>query len=210
VDIASLTRFVEESVNFLKQHPELSCSIVFLWAFLETALMLGLFLPAEKVLIVASLLASKGTVSPLSFIACGSIGTFLGYSVSYFFGILLGEEFLLRLLKRLKVSKKDFEKTKKFVEQKGELSLVFGRFIPVVRPILPVVIGIFKPQFGKFTVYNGLGAVLWMTSYLLLGNLLEKLFSFIISHKAVSLVLSVILLALFVVWRKYGKNKELF
>ncbi|MEO2082693.1 MAG: DedA family protein, partial [Desulfurobacteriaceae bacterium] len=71
-------------------------------------------------------------------------------------------------------------------------------------------IGIFKPQFGKFIVYNGLGAVLWMTSYLLLGNLLEKLFSFIISHKVVSLILSVILLALFVVWRKYGKNKELF
>jgi len=206
LDLSSIYSLVESSLNYIKAHPEFACVLIFLWAFLETALLLGLILPAEKVLVVSSVLAAKGVVSPLHFVACGALGTFLGYTVSYFMGYYLGEEVLKRLLKRLGVSREAFLKTKRFVEEKGEISLLFGRFLPVVRPLLPVVIGAFRPSFLKFTLFNAGGALLWMLSYLLFGNLIGELFSIIISHKALSLAALLALALLYLIWRRYGKQ----
>jgi len=206
LELSSLYSLVETSLNYLKAHPQLACGLIFLWAFLETALLLGLILPAEKVLVVSSVLAAKGVISPLHFLICGSLGTFLGYTASYFLGYYLGEEVLKRLLKKLGVSREAFLKTKRFIEEKGELSLLFGRFIPVVRPLLPVVIGAFRPSFLKFTLFNAAGAFLWMLSYLLFGNLIGELFSIIISHKALSLAALSVLTLLYLIWRRYGKQ----
>jgi len=203
-----LGNLIEATTNYIKMHPNLSCVILFSWSFLETALLLGLILPAEKVLIVSSILVSEKIISPISFIVCVSSGTFLGYTVSYFAGALLGKSFLEKLMERFKVSPKQIEKTKKFVEEKGEFSLIFGRFLPVVRATLPVVIGSFKPNFFKFSLFNLAGAVLWALSYVLLGNLIRDSFSFIITHKlTVSFVTAIFLIA-YILWRRYGKNRK--
>ena len=196
---------LELSLNFVKAHPELSCVMLFSWAFLETGALLGLILPAEKLLIMASLLVSNGTVSPVSFLLCGTAGTFLGYGVSFYLGKLFGEE----LFKKAKVNPETIEKTRQFVETKGEFSLIFGRFIPVVRAVLPVVIGAFHPGVKKFAVLNAVGAVLWIASYLLLGNLMGKAISFIISHGWTSgLAAAAAAAGVYFLWRRYGKNTK--
>ena len=208
MELSNLYYLVESSVHFIEEHPGLTCFVLFSWSFLETAFLLGLILPAEKVLILSSVLVAKGSVSPLSFVLCVSTGTFLGYQLSYFMGYFIGEHYLLKTLSKFGVSTEDLKKVKRFVEEKGELSLIFGRFLPVIRPTLPVVIGAFKPGYLKFTIYNGIGALLWTISYLFLGNLIEKLISIIISHKLISGLALVLIAAGYIYWRKYGKNRE--
>ncbi|WP_457680051.1 DedA family protein [Thermovibrio sp.] len=208
MELSLLHSFFEKSVEFIKLHPNLACGVIFLWAFLENALLLGLILPAEKLLIVASVLVSKGVISPLNFLFCGTLGTFLGYTASYFMGSFLEEDFLRLLFKKLKLKEEDYKRVKKFVETKGELSLIFGRFLPVIRPTLPVVIGLFKPSFLKFTLFNFVGALLWISSYLLFGNLIGSSLSFIISHWKVSLFLLLLSFTLYLLWRSYGKDKK--
>jgi len=205
-----LGNLVEVSVQFIKNHPELSCFFLFLWAFLETGLLLGLILPAEKVLFFGSVLASKGVISPSSFLICASLGTVLGYTVSYFVGYFLGEELLEKYLSFLRVSRKDFQRAGRLIKNRGEVAVTFGRFIPVVRAVLPVVIGAFRPPFWKFTFYNAVGALFWVLSYLLLGNLIGEFFSFIIKHKLFGTLVLFITLLLYLSWRRYGKNKKLF
>ncbi|WP_456341793.1 DedA family protein [Thermovibrio sp.] len=207
MELSSFYSLVSETVKFIELHPKLACLVIFGWAFLETALLLGLILPAEKVLVLSSVLAAKGVISPLHFVVCGTLGTFLGYTVSYFMGAYLGEGVLGRLIKRFGVSEDDLLKTKEFVEKKGELSVLFGRFIPVVRPLLPVVIGSFKPSFLNFTLFNLLGAVIWMLSYLFFGNLIGEFFLTIIRHKEVALPLFLLILIAYLIWRRYGKNR---
>ncbi|MEO2069057.1 MAG: DedA family protein [Desulfurobacteriaceae bacterium] len=205
-----LVNLLEGTKELIKSHPDLACFFLFLWAFLETGLLLGLLLPAEKILIVGALLVSDGTISPISFLICGTLGTFIGYTATYFMGYYIGEEVLEKNLKRLGLSKEDFLKTKKFIETKGEISLLFGRFLPVVRHLLPLVIGTFRPPLRKYTFFNLLGATLWISSYILMGNLLKAFFSFIITHKLLGVGILTILLSFYLVWRKYGKNKKLF
>ncbi len=208
MELSTLYQLVNSSVHFIEEHPKFTCLVLFGWSFLETAFLLGLVLPAEKVLILSSVLVARGIISPLSFVLCVSFGTFLGYQLSYFMGYFLGEHYLGRILSRFGVSEKDFKKVKRFVESKGELSLIIGRFLPVVRPTLPVVIGAFKPGYLKFTVYNGVGALLWALSYLFLGNLIGKLISTIISHKLISVIALLLLFSAYYLWRKYGKNSQ--
>ncbi len=208
MELTALYSFVESSVHFIEEHPRFTCAVLFLWSFLETAFMLGLILPAEKVLILSSVLVSKGVISPFSFVFCVTTGTFLGYQLSYFMGYFLGEHYLERIFSRFGLTDRDFKKVKRFVEEKGELSLVIGRFFPVVRPALPVVIGAFEPDYLKFTIYNFLGALLWSFSYLFLGNLIGKLISTIISHKLISITVILLVLLLYFLWRKYGKDRE--
>jgi len=208
VDFSSFYSLVNESVKFIEFHPKLACFVIFTWSFLETGLLLGLILPAEKVLVVSSVLAAKGVISPVHFVVCGTVGTFLGYTASYFLGAYLGEDVLRKILRRFRVSQEDFLRTKEFVEKKGELSLLFGRFIPVVRALLPLIIGSFKPSFVKFTIFNGLGALIWIVFYLFFGNLIEEAFSTIIRHRELILPAILLFLVLYLVWRKYGKDRE--
>jgi len=205
VEIGSL---VSESVLFLKSHPELSCFLLFTWAFLETGLLLGLLLPAEKVLIVGSVLVAKGALSPFSYVLCVSAGTSLGYTATYFFGFFLGEELLSKVLKRFGVKRETFLKVKSFVERKGELSLIVGRFFAVVRALLPLVIGAFEPSFLRFTIFNVVGALIWATAYLFLGDLIERSFSIIITHKLETALVIALSLILYALWRKHGKDKK--
>jgi membrane-associated protein len=205
-----LVNLLEGTKELIKSHPDLACFFLFLWAFLETGLLLGLILPAEKILIVGALLVSDGTISPVSFLLCGTLGTFIGYTATYFMGYYIGEEVLEKNLKHLKLSKEDILKTKRFIETKGEISLLFGRFLPVVRHFLPLVIGSFRPSLKKYTLFNLVGAILWVSSYIVMGNLLKVFFSFIITHKLLGIASLLILLLLYLGWRKYGKNKKLF
>ncbi len=201
---------IHTSVEFIKSHPNLSCAMLFLWAFLETGLLLGLLLPAEKLLIMASFLVSQNIISPISFFVCGVSGTVLGYSLSFLLGYILGEEVLKKHARFFRLNEEEFLKAKRFIETKGEFSLIIGRFIPLLRAALPVVIGAFKPKFGKFTLFNVTGAILWIGSYLLMGNLIGELFSFIISHgKVAIIIISIVSPLLYILWRRYGKNTEL-
>ncbi len=205
-----ITSLIETTTKYLKLHPNLSCIILFTWSFLETALLLGLILPAEKILIVGSVLVSEGIIPATSFVTCVTTGTFLGYTVSYFAGTLLGETLLYKILRKLNISDKDIKNTKEFIEKRGEISLVIGRFLPIVRATLPIVIASFKPNFSKFSLFNFIGAVLWALSYLFLGNLIKELFSLIITYKFTAIPLILICTAIYALWRKYGKNRQLF
>jgi len=206
--LESLNQLTQEAVSLLKEHPELSCYLTFSWAFLETAFLIGIILPAEKVLVFSSVLAAEGVISPLSFVLCGFFGTFLGYTLSYAAGFYLGEELLKKVARRLKVEESEIERARLFVERRGEVALIFGRFIPVVRALLPFIIAAFRPSFLKFSLFNAVGALLWVLSYLLLGNLIAILFSFIISHKLLAFATLLAVSLAYFFWRRYGKNRK--
>jgi len=207
VDINSI---VNTSTQFLKAHPDLSCFFIGLWAFLETGLLLGLIFPAEKVLIVGSIMVAKGLISPVNYVVCVTVGTSLGYTATYFMGYFLGEELLSKVLKKFKVKEETLLKVKSFISTKGEISLLFGRFMAVVRALLPLVIGSFEAPFLKFTLFNLAGAIIWATAYLFLGDLIDKSISIIITHKLIASIFILVFAIFYVLWRKYGKDKEDF
>ncbi|WP_297446034.1 DedA family protein [Desulfurobacterium sp.] len=199
---------VSESLKYLESNPHIAGLIIGLWAFLETALLLGLVFPAEKILIVGSVLVARGYISPVNFVLSVVLGTVAGYTVSFFFGYWVGERTLKQILRKFKVGSESYEKVRQFVVSKGEITLVFGRFIAVFRSILPVVMGAFKLPFISFTLWNIVGAFLWAIFYLVVGDLIDKILSIIITNKIFAVLLIAVSLAGYYFWRRYEKNRK--
>ncbi|WP_456395574.1 DedA family protein [Desulfurobacterium sp.] len=204
----NIANVVNESLKYLESNPHVAGLLIGLWAFLETALLLGLIFPAEKVLILGSVLVARGYISPINFVLSVSVGTIAGYTVSYLFGYWAGEKTLKEVLKKFKVGSENYERVRQFVVEKGEVTLLFGRFIAVFRSILPVIMGAFRVPFLSFTVWNILGAFLWAAFYLVAGNLIDKILSIIITNKLLAAFLIFASFVGYFIWRRYGKNNR--
>jgi membrane-associated protein len=141
--------------------------------FAETGLFFGFFLPGDYLLFMAGLLCSSGiidipiTTLVFSLIAAGILGNFTGYWFGYRTGpILFSRNDSLLFKKRYVVM------AEQFYVKYGGMALILGRFFPIIRTFAPIFAGVVKVEFKKFTLYNVIGSVAWVTTLCLSGYFL--------------------------------------
>lgn len=149
--------------------------ILFLIVFAETGFVVTPFLPGDSLLFAAGMLAanSDGVLSPYLIILVCIVAAFLGNTVNYkignFFGPKIFEQEKIRFIK-----KEYLIKTHDFYEKHGTKAIVIGRFLPFIRTFVPFVAGVGSMDWKKFSLYNLIGAVLWVTPFTLAGFFLGK------------------------------------
>ena len=134
---------------------------VFAIIFAESGLLVGLVLPGDSLLFAAGLLASQHVMNiwllVVSVIIAAISGNLVGYSI--------GKKFGPALFTRSRfLSPSQLKRAEKFFGSHGGKSVVIGRFVPVVRTIVPLLAGIAKVPVAKFSNYTVIGAVLWGAS----------------------------------------------
>ncbi|MBL0287189.1 MAG: DedA family protein [Bacteroidetes bacterium] len=149
--------------------------ILFLIVFAETGFVVTPFLPGDSLLFAAGMLAanSDGVLSPYLIILVCIVAAFLGNTVNYkignFFGPKIFEQEKIRFIK-----KEYLIKTHDFYEKHGTKAIVIGRFLPFIRTFVPFVAGVGSMDWKKFSIYNLIGAILWVTPFTLAGFFLGK------------------------------------
>lgn len=137
--------------------------------FGETAVFVGFVLPGEIAVILGGVLASRGHISlPLLIVvvvAAAVIGPFVGYEVGRRMGDRL---FGARALRRVRGGT---ERARVVLSTRGGLAVFLGRFLAIVRAIMPAAAGAAGMRYRTFSVYNVLGGVIWGAGYCLLGYL---------------------------------------
>jgi membrane-associated protein len=150
-------------------------SLLFLIVFCETGLVVMPFLPGDSLLFAAgSLCALDG--SPMSLPVLWVllvIAAVLGDAVNYSIGYRLGPK-VFRSESSRYFHREHLLRAQSFYEKYGAKTIILARFVPIVRTFAPFVAGIGKMQFLKFWMFNVLGAVLWVTLFLLAGYFLAK------------------------------------
>jgi membrane-associated protein len=101
-----------------------------------------------------------------------SIGAFLGNVSGYEIGRRIGPPLAKRNGRILKTAY--FDQTTAFFDKHGNKALVIGRFVPFVRTYVTVVAGIARMDRRRFSLWSGIGAVLWVITIAELGYLLGK------------------------------------
>lgn len=140
-------------------------SILFLIIFCETGLVVTPFLPGDSVLFAAGTFASVGSLNILNLFIIFFIGAVAGDALNYFIGEKIGNKILEK--EDLKYINKEYlKKAHGFYERHGSITIVLGRFIPIIRTFVPFVAGIGKMGYSKFIIYNMLGGFLWITLFL--------------------------------------------
>ena len=166
--ILHIDRYLE---IFLQNYGALTYIILFIIIFCETGLVFTPLLPGDSLLFVAGTLAGSGflKVSILFFLL--SIAAILGDGVNYWTGNYFG-----RKISSGKFLKKEYlERTQEFYKKYGVKTIIFARFVPIIRTFAPFVAGLGKMDYKKFFLFNVIGGISWVAIFLYAGFLFGEI-----------------------------------
>ena len=128
--------------------------------FIETAFLVGFFLPGDSLLFSAGLVAAaRSDVNIVILIFAVFLAAFIGDQVGYVLGRKIGRPYFQR--RNSKRMQQMLVKSERFYERYGWWSVVIPRYIPWVRTFVPPIAGTVKMNYYKFLTANALGAFLW-------------------------------------------------
>jgi membrane-associated protein len=168
--------------------------------FGETAVFVGFVLPGEIAVVIGGVLASRGHLSlPLLIlivIAAAIAGPFVGYEIGKRMGDRL---FAARPLRRVLSGA---NRARAVLRQRGGAAVFAGRFVAVVRALMPAAAGAAQVGYRTFTVFNVLGALIWGAGYCLLGYLAGSAYAVVAGRvgTGLAIAIAVVLVAALVVW----------
>lgn len=141
--------------------------ILFLIIFVETGLVVMPLLPGDSLLFAAGTFCALGSLNLVTLILLLFIAAVLGDTVNYSIGHIIGPRVFEKNYKYLK--KEYLLRTQAFYEKHGGKTIIYARFIPIIRTFAPFVAGVGTMKYGRFILFNVLGGLAWVSSFLLLG-----------------------------------------
>ncbi len=139
--------------------------------FCETGLVVTPFLPGDSLLFaVGALSATEGSViQPVPVALLLIAAALCGDLVNYTIGRTLGPKVFKAESSKL-FNRKHLERTQRFYEKHGGKTIVFARFIPIVRTFAPFVAGIGRMKFARYFAFCIGGAIAWVTLFVTVGH----------------------------------------
>jgi len=146
---------------------------MFVIIFLESSFFF--LLPGDSLLFTAGIIATRGFLNVWMLIPLFFVATLTGSMFGYAIGERIAYLNRFRTFRRF-VSEKHLNDVHAFFEKYGMVSLIFSRFIPIVRTFAPVGAGIGRMKYADFIKYNIIGSFLWSAVVTLLGFYLGRTF----------------------------------
>jgi membrane-associated protein len=143
-------------------------AILFLIIFCETGLVVTPFLPGDSLLFAVGAVAATGALDPFTVCALLSVAAILGDTVNYAAGHWIGPVVFHREDSRW-LNRQHLERTHRFYEKYGGKTIIFARFIPIIRTFAPFVAGIGRMTYTRFLTFNVVGGVVWIVAFVSAG-----------------------------------------
>ena len=172
---------------------------------LETSLFVGLIIPGDTVVLVAS----TGVVDILDFFfLLGSVllGSLLGETIGFFLGRFFGPRIRnSKLGKRL--GEKNWELADRFVERRGGIAVAISRFLPVLHSLVPVVAGMTTMRYRVFISWTVAACAVWASAYVSVGYLARSAYEQIAGQLKWGGLAFVAIILIFMIIVHFGKQK---
>ena len=179
-------------------------AILFLIIYCETGLIVMPFLPGDSLLFVAGALCGLGALQLEWLAPLLMLAAFGGDNTNYWIGRLIG----VRLLKRTNglIKREHIDKTHAFYEKHGGKTILFARFLPIVRTFAPFVAGIGLMNYRLFVLFGALGSFAWIGSLTVAG------YSFgnipIIKDNLTLMILGIVVISLLPAIREFIRHRR--
>jgi membrane-associated protein len=185
---------------------------LFFIVFAETGLAVGFFLPGDSLLVVAGLMAKTypDQLYVIYVMLAFFLGSVIGDSTGYWTGRFMGKKLFNREDSRIfKPSR--VATANKFFEKHGPKTVMFARFVPIVRTFAPMVVGASNMPYARFLPYSIAGGLIWIFSMVLggyfLGSIIENAFGIKLEKHIEKVVIVVVLLSLTPAIIEYVRHK---
>ena len=136
-------------------------ALLFIIVFVETGVVVMPFLPGDSLMFIVGALCGAGYMSyPLAVVVLLA-AAILGDQSNYTIGRYLGPKVFQWEDSRW-FNRKAFDQAHSFYERYGGVTIIMARFMPFIRTFAPFVAGVAHMSRGKFSMFNVVGAVLWV------------------------------------------------
>jgi membrane-associated protein len=136
-------------------------ALLFVVIFAETGLVVFPFLPGDSILFIAGTIVATAGLNVHLLVALLIVAAILGDSVNYAVGHYIGPRVYDKPDSRW-FKQAHLAQTQSFYDRFGGLTIIIGRFIPIIRTFAPFLAGVAGMTYRRFLSYNVVGAVLWI------------------------------------------------
>ena len=134
--------------------------ILFAIVFCETGLVVTPFLPGDSLLFAVGAIAARGSLNVWIVAAVLIAAAFIGDNLNYWVGRVAGKGLVRRFPKLIK--QKHLDRTHSFFETYGRKTIIFARFVPIVRTFTPFVAGMGSMDYPRFLGASVVATLLWV------------------------------------------------
>ncbi|MCC6869076.1 MAG: DedA family protein [Burkholderiales bacterium] len=145
-------------------------ALLFAIIFAETGLVVFPFLPGDSILFIAGTVVAVAGLNVHLLVLLLVIAAILGDSVNYGIGHYLGPKVYDRPDTRW-FKRAHLRRTQAFYDKYGGVTIVIGRFVPIVRTFAPFLAGVAGMAYRRFLAFNVVGGVAWIASLVYAGYL---------------------------------------
>ena len=163
-------------------------------------------IPSELILTFGGFMVISSNMTIFGVILAATIGSVAGAFILYFIGKLLNKERLIKIVsskygKLLRVKPKDIESADKWFDEKGNITVLFCRFIPIVRSLISIPAGMSDMPLFKFFIYTVIGSTIWNTALVCVGAFAgdkkDEILAIIDSASHIILIVLIIVIVIF-------------
>lgn len=132
-------------------------------------------IPSEVILLFGGFMTTYTKLNILGMVIASTLGSVLGAIILYYIGKLFNKERLKKIIsgkigKILRLKNSDIDKADKWFDNKGQKTVFFCRFIPLIRSLISIPAGMSEMSMFKFLTYTTLGSLIWNIVLIIIGS----------------------------------------
>jgi membrane-associated protein len=135
---------------------------------LETSILVGLLVPGDTIVIVAST-AVNGPAQYVGLLIAVVVGALIGESLGFALGRFFGHRIRdSRLGHRIGI--KNWHRAERYVDRRGGIAVFVSRFLPILHSLVPLTVGMSTMTYRKFIAWTAPACALWAAAYVSFGT----------------------------------------
>ena len=176
-------------------------------------------IPSEVILLFGGFMTTYTKLNIFGMVISSTLGSIFGAIILYYIGKIFNKERLKKIISgklgnilRLKVS--DIDNADNWFDSKGNKTVFFCRFIPLVRSLISIPAGMSEMPMFKFLLYTLFGSLIWNTVLIIVGSIVGENWTKIVnvldaySHIVVLILFVVVVVGVYLFYKKRSNKKS--
>lgn len=173
-------------------------------------------IPSEVILLFGGFMTTYSKLSMVGMIVASTLGSLFGAIILYYIGKIFNKDRLKKIIsgklgKILRLKASDIDKADSWFDNKGNKTVFFCRFVPLIRSLISIPAGMSEMPILKFIIYTVVGSLIWNAVLIIVGSIVGENWTSILnildtySHVVVILLAIIFIVGIYIFYKKRKK-----
>lgn len=136
---------------------------------LETSILIGLIVPGDTIVIIASI-GVDGLWETIAMVIAVVLGALIGESIGFWLGRWLGPRIRRSWIGR-RIGEAHWERAEHYLRRRGGVAIFLSRFLPVLHSLVPLTVGMSEYSYRRFLAWTAPACLIWAAAYVTITSL---------------------------------------